>query len=70
MLKDDPNNTLVGNDRFEGFCVDLIAEVANILLFNYTLRLVPDKKYGAPVGPKEEWNGMVKELMDKVVVRS
>ena len=66
MLRDDPNGTLTGNARFEGFCVDLLAEVSKILHFNYALKLVEDGKYGAPVGSKGEWNGMIRELMDKV----
>jgi len=33
---------------------------------NYTIKPVADGKYGAPVGPNNEWNGMVGELIDKV----
>jgi len=66
MLKKDRNGNAPSNDNFEGFCVDLLDEISKILLFNYTLRVVEDGRYGAPVGPKAEWNGMVRELMDKV----
>lgn len=65
---------LVGNDRFEGFCVDLLKDIADELKFGYTFYLVPDGKYGAPEktgekGEKEswtQWTGMVRELMDNV----
>jgi len=66
MWKPDPDNRLRGNSRFHGFCVDLLDEISKILQFNYTIKPVDDGKYGAPVGPKNEWNGMVRELIDKV----
>ena len=56
-----------GNDRFEGYCVDLLEEISKLLGFNYTIKLVDDGQYGAPTGPNGEWTGMVKELMDRVM---
>ncbi|TKS81579.1 Glutamate receptor ionotropic, kainate 2 [Collichthys lucidus] len=55
---------LYGNDRFEGYCIDLLRELANILGFTYEVRLVEDGKYGAQEENTGQWNGMVKELMD------
>ncbi|XP_068188830.1 glutamate receptor ionotropic, kainate 2 isoform X3 [Antennarius striatus] len=55
---------LYGNDRFEGYCIDLLRELANILGFTYEVRLVEDGKYGAQDENTDQWNGMVKELMD------
>lgn len=55
-----------GNDRFEGFCVDMLDQIARDLGFNYTIKLVDDGQFGAPSGDTGEWTGMVKELMDKV----
>lgn len=54
---------LAGNDLYEGFCVDLLKEIAEIAEFRYTLKLVGDGKYGSP--EKGGWSGMVRELMDK-----
>lgn len=60
------DETLKGNDRFYGFCIDLLKTVADQLTFNYVIELVPDRKYGA-IDPKTgEWNGMVRELLQKV----
>lgn len=56
---------LSGNDRFEGYCLDLLKELSNILGFTYEVRLVGDGKYGAQ-NDKGEWNGMVRELIDHV----
>jgi Ligated ion channel L-glutamate- and glycine-binding site len=64
---------LSGNDRYEGFCVDLLKDIADEVDFRYTFMLVPDGKYGAPErttedGEKEVWTGMVRELMDSVSI--
>uniref|UniRef100_A0A8C1SYC3 Glutamate receptor n=1 Tax=Cyprinus carpio TaxID=7962 RepID=A0A8C1SYC3_CYPCA len=62
MLKRS-DKALVGNDRFEGFCIDLLKELASILGFSYEIHLVPDGKYGFQ-DDKGQWNGMIKELME------
>lgn len=59
------DRTLFGNDRFEGYCIDLLKELAHILGFSYEIRLVEDGKYGAQ-DDKGQWNGMIKELIDHV----
>ncbi|KAI5106339.1 glutamate receptor ionotropic, kainate 3, partial [Silurus meridionalis] len=62
MLKKS-DKALVGNDRFEGFCIDLLKELAGILGFSYEIRLVPDGKYGFQ-DDKGQWNGIIRELME------
>ncbi|XP_054637242.1 glutamate receptor ionotropic, kainate 3 [Dunckerocampus dactyliophorus] len=62
MLKKS-DKALVGNDRFEGFCIDLLKELATILGFTYEIRLVPDGKYGSQ-DDKGQWNGMIRELIE------
>uniref|UniRef100_A0A4W5QYW7 Glutamate receptor n=1 Tax=Hucho hucho TaxID=62062 RepID=A0A4W5QYW7_9TELE len=57
---------LYGNDRFEGYCIDLLRELASILGFSYELRLVEDGRYGAQDETTGQWSGMVKELIDHV----
>ncbi|MCJ8742461.1 hypothetical protein PDJAM_G00082400 [Pangasius djambal] len=59
------DKVLYGNDRFEGYCLDLLKELSNILGFSYEVRLVADGKYGAQ-NDKGEWNGMVRELIDHI----
>ncbi len=63
MIKNDSG--LDGNEKFYGFCIDLLSEIAHLSKFNYTIKLVPDGKYGVP-NHKGEWNGLVKELIDAV----
>lgn len=54
MLKDTPVE-LVGNDRFEGFGIDIIDELAKLLKFKYNF-ILHDSDYGGPVD-KERKNG-------------
>ena len=69
MLKNKTTGRVhVGNDQFEGYCVDMLDQIAKHLGFNYTIKLVDDGQYGAATGPNGEWTGMVKELMDQVSV--
>lgn len=61
-----PNHQdLEGNDRYEGFCVDMLKELADILKFKYRIRLVGDRLYGVP-GANGTWTGMVGELISRV----
>jgi len=56
---------LTGNDRFEGFSIDLTKALAKLLHFNYTFKLVDDGKYGNEVTPGSgNWNGMIKEVLE------
>lgn len=64
MLRENQQD-LQGNDRYEGFCVDMLKELAHILKFNYRIRLVDDGIYGVP-GANGTWTGMVGELMSRV----
>ena len=52
------------NNRFEGYCIDLLKNISEIVGFNYTIKLVEDGMYGTMVDGK--WNGLVKDLLDKV----
>uniref|UniRef100_A0AAV2K6X3 Ionotropic glutamate receptor L-glutamate and glycine-binding domain-containing protein n=1 Tax=Knipowitschia caucasica TaxID=637954 RepID=A0AAV2K6X3_KNICA len=56
---------LSGNDRYEGFCVDMLRELSHLLHFSFRLKLVDDGQYGAPE-PNGSWTGMVGELINRV----
>ena len=58
------NESLTGNSRYEGFCVQMLDKIAALCNFNYTIKLVDDGFHGAYVNGK--WNGIVSELIDKV----
>ena len=63
--KPDDDRQLTGNDQFEGYCAELVQELAQMVGFNYKLQLVADGKYGAE-DKDGNWNGMVGELFDRV----
>ncbi|GFY38605.1 hypothetical protein TNIN_166691 [Trichonephila inaurata madagascariensis] len=69
--KTEPGVPLEGNESFEGYCKDLADLIAEYLKFSYVLKLVNDSNYGgldsnSPVG----WNGMVGELIGKILWNS
>lgn len=51
-----------GNDRYEGYCIDLMNKLAKKLHFKYEIKVVSDGQYGKI--QNGSWNGMVKELLD------
>ncbi|XP_048885028.1 glutamate receptor 1a isoform X2 [Brienomyrus brachyistius] len=62
MLKKN-HEQLVGNDKYEGYCVELAAEIAKHVGYSYKLEIVADGKYGARDPDSKMWNGMVGELV-------
>ena len=64
MLK-EVTKKLEGNDRFEGYAIELMQGIAGILHFNVTFKLVDDGKYGG-MDEHGNWNGMMKEVLEGV----
>lgn len=56
---------LTGNNRFEGFCIDLLQQVSEQVGFRYEIQLASDKIYGTYNKDTGQWNGIVKRLIDK-----
>lgn len=54
------------NSDFEGFCIDVLQQISKMVGFDYKIKLVPDGKYGVYDFETGEWNGIVRELVDKV----
>ena len=44
MIKTNGNYT--GNDRYEGYCVELAQRLSQIANFTYELRVAKDNKFG------------------------
>lgn len=61
------SSSSVAEAVFEGFCIDLLRLVAMHVGFEYRLALVPDGKYGVLDPKTGEWNGIVRQLIDKVI---
>lgn len=58
---------LPSNERYEGYCIDIIKEIAGILEFKYIIKLVDDGVHGRK-NERGEWNGMIKELIEGVSI--
>jgi hypothetical protein len=64
LKKSSGNKAEKGNEKYEGFVVDLAREIAAIVGFNYTI--VPTNAHGS-VDKNGQWNGMIKELLEEVI---
>lgn len=60
------NQVLTGNDRFEGYSLDLIDGIAEILNFSYRFDIVPDQSYGSYDPKTKQWNGLIQQLLERV----
>ena len=63
-MKKEASTPMTGNDRFEGFGIELIDKLSQKLGFNYTFILQEDGAYGSLNRETGEWNGMLREIMD------
>ncbi|XP_055372233.1 glutamate receptor ionotropic, kainate 2 isoform X4 [Condylostylus longicornis] len=63
MIRDD--KTATGNARYEGFCIDLLRQIAKQVGFQYQIQMVPDNMYGVYNPDSKKWNGIVHELMER-----
>lgn len=65
MLRDS-SLQLIGNERFEGFGIDIIHELSLMLGFKYQFQLQEDGVYGSLNNVTKEWNGMIRAIQDHV----
>uniref|UniRef100_A0AAQ5Y1X5 Glutamate receptor n=1 Tax=Amphiprion ocellaris TaxID=80972 RepID=A0AAQ5Y1X5_AMPOC len=71
-LLEDPfvmvaENILGQPKRYKGFSIDVLDALAKILGFKYEIYQVADSKYGSQL-PNGSWNGMIGDLINKVVL--
>jgi len=60
------SNTLKGNDRYEGFGIDLIKELSEMSGFNYTFIIQEDASSGYKDEKTKKWSGMIGEVINGV----
>nr|QUP79604.1 ionotropic receptor 17 [Monochamus saltuarius] len=56
---------LHGNDRFEGYSMDLIREIANIVGFRYEFHLTESSEYGRWDEKQQKWTGLIGDILNK-----
>nr|QUP79589.1 ionotropic receptor 3 [Monochamus saltuarius] len=64
MLK-ETTTQLFGNDRYEGFCIDVMEKLSKLLGFNYTFIVQEDKANGNLNKATNTWNGIIGEIVAK-----
>jgi len=65
MRKGDLKSFTNESEEFEGLAIDILQEMRKELGFNYKIYLAPDGKFGVRDRLTGEWNGVVKEIIDK-----
>ncbi|KAH8377029.1 hypothetical protein KR093_002855 [Drosophila rubida] len=53
-----------GNERFEGYAVDLLYNLAEECKFDFHFEPVRDNKYGSYDATTDEWDGIIRQLID------
>lgn len=56
----------VGNDRYRGFCKDLLDELSKMLKFNYILEIPPNSETGGLNRETGRYTGLIGELRELV----
>ena len=56
---------LVGNERFEGYCIDMIVAVAHRINFTFEIRELQSKAYGSLLD-NGSWTGMIGQILNGV----
>lgn len=64
------SNTLEGNDRYEGFGIDLIKELSEMSGFNYTFTIQEDFNSGYIDDKTKKWTGMIGEVINGVIMNN
>lgn len=62
----EKDEVLEGNARYEGYSMDLIAGVAEILNISFRFEIAPDNGYGSYDPDMKRWNGLIGQLLDRV----
>ena len=57
-----------GSITYQGYCIDLLKELARRLHFTYEIYLSPGGLYGGETA-NGTWNGMIGELINKVCLQ-
>ncbi|XP_075975503.1 glutamate receptor ionotropic, kainate 2-like [Anticarsia gemmatalis] len=63
VMKQESTLRLSGNERYEGFCIELIQRLAELLKFNYTF-VEQNGSYGSRDNVTGKWDGMLGRLME------
>ncbi|XP_011157526.3 glutamate receptor ionotropic, kainate 2 isoform X2 [Solenopsis invicta] len=60
----ESSHLITGNDRYEGFGIDIIQEMSKLLGFNYTFEVQADNAYGSFDEATKKWDGMLGKIIN------
>ncbi len=66
FIMHNPEYPKKSKDPFKGLCMDLLHELQKRIDFHYTIYLVPDNTYGILDQETRQWNGLMREVIDRV----
>lgn len=64
LSEDETKGKLIGDKRYEGYCIDLIAMIEENLGIKCEFELTPDNKYGSYNPRTKQWDGILRQLLD------
>ncbi len=62
----NPDYPHKSNEKYSGFCMDLLKQIQQELNFEYDIHLVGDGKYGDINQDTGRWTGMIQEVIEQV----
>ena len=51
---------------YVGFCIDILEKLQEVINFDYDIYLVPDGKFGSRDPVAEQWDGIMREIIERV----
>ena len=66
MFKAGQQNNSDLNESLEGYAIDLLKSVSDLVGFRYKLYIVPDNYYGTQ-DTSGQWKGMIGQLINRVI---
>ena len=66
MLKKDHENQM-GNDKFEGYVLDLMTKIAEKLNFKFNIKVVQGGSNGLYNELAQTWDGIIGDIINEVI---
>lgn len=57
---------IIEGQRWEGYCQELIDQIAKLLNFKYEFEVIQGIGYGSYNEETKSWDGLIKRLLDRV----
>ncbi|CAD6205044.1 GSCOCG00003115001-RA-CDS [Cotesia congregata] len=64
-VEDMTRGMQIDDGRYEGYAIDLITEMSEIMKFKFKFQFVPDKQFGVQDPDTKQWNGMIGQLLNR-----